>query len=104
MWFWVIVVMSSVQLQPSSYCPVFAVFLGVWSDNPAVDHFKSDLMLALSFYWLFGNAVVNVVTLCCCICANQIFPGAPAGEHCRGSEASLSWLKGLVHYRFGTAT
>jgi hypothetical protein len=49
-WFWVIVVMSALQLLPSLYCPVLVFFLGFLSDDPANGHFPADSMLGLSFF------------------------------------------------------
>jgi hypothetical protein len=66
-WFWVLAVMSSLQLLPALSFPGLVFVLGMASDDM---HNETALqILAWSVYWLLSNATVNIVTLFLCIYA-----------------------------------
>jgi hypothetical protein len=67
-WFWVLTVMSAVQLLVAWHCPMMAAFLAFLYDSSHNSQ-TAGKMLSVSIYWLFANAVVNVLTLCMCIYA-----------------------------------
>jgi hypothetical protein len=67
-WFRILAVMSAVQLLVAWFCPVMAIFLIFFLDDPHVSSTQGTMLL-VSICWLFANAVVNVLTLCMCIYA-----------------------------------
>jgi hypothetical protein len=71
-WFWVLIVMSALQLLVAWYCPVLVIFLGFLSDSP-LNSDTALTMLGLSVYWLFINSIANLLTLCLCIYAAGTF-------------------------------
>jgi hypothetical protein len=66
-WFYVLAVMSTVQLLPALCCPYLAISLAFLGDN--MNYEPAVKMLRLSMSWLLGNALANIITLCLCIYA-----------------------------------